>query len=205
LAGIAAYVKQVRPEVRIIGVNTVDSDSMYQSLLQGSLVDIQQAGLFSDGTSMRVCGQETLKVCQQYVDDMVLVTNDEICAAIKDSYEETRSILEPAGALGIAGLKKYLSQNPELKNGVFVAVSSGANMNFDRLHFVTERASVGQGKEMLASVLIPESPGSLKSLVEFISPRNITELSYRYQTPKHAHVFYGFEVQSVQEVFEFLL
>jgi threonine dehydratase len=200
LAGIAAFVKRVRPEVRIIGVNTFDSDSMRQSLINGTPTDIKTAGLFSDGTSIRIVGTECVKVCKHYVDDMVLVSNDEICAAIKDCFEETRSILEPAGALGIAGMKRYLSNNPGLKGGVFVCVASGANMNFDRLHFVTERASVGEGKETLLSVKLPEKPGSLKSLLVFLGPRNITELAYRYCDDKDAHVFCGFDVATPGEV-----
>jgi threonine dehydratase len=200
LAGIAAFVKRVRPEVRIIGVNTFDSDSMRQSLINGMPTDIKTAGLFSDGTSIRIVGTECVRVCKHYVDDMVLVSNDEICAAIKDCFEETRSILEPAGALGIAGMKKYLSNNPGLKGGVYVCVASGANMNFDRLHFVTERSSVGDGKETLLSVKLPEKPGSLKSLLHFLGPRNITELSYRYCDDKDAHVFCGFDVATPGEV-----
>lgn len=156
LAGIAAFIKRVRPEVKVIGVNTFESDSMYQSLHAGKPVLLERAGLFSDGTSVKLVGSECVKLCQQYLDDMVKVTNDELCAAIKDCYEENRGIIEPAGALGVAGLKKYLTENPGLRGGVFAAVTSGANMNFDRLRFVTERSSVGEGREALLSVLIPE-------------------------------------------------
>ena len=200
ISGIAAYVKRVRPEIKIIGVNTVDSDSMYQSLHKGSPIELAKAGLFSDGTSIKLVGSHCVKICKQYVDDMVKVNNDEICAAIKDTYEETRSILEPAGALGIAGMKKYLTLHPQLMGGVYCAVSSGANMSFDRLRFVAERASVGEGKEMLLSALIPEKPGSLLALHDQIFPRNITEMSYRYSDANEAHVFLGFHVSEPKEV-----
>lgn len=156
LSGIATYtcinpryIKRIRPSVRIIGVNSVDSDSMYQSLKAGKAVEIKLAGLFSDGTAVRRVGDECVRLCKQYVDDMVLVTNDEICAAIKDGFEESRSILEPAGALALAGLKRYILQNPGLRGGTYVAVTSGANMNFDRLRFVAERAKIGENREVL--------------------------------------------------------
>ncbi|KAJ3368164.1 hypothetical protein HDU91_000796 [Kappamyces sp. JEL0680] len=200
LAGISAFVKRVRPEVKIIGVNTEDSDSMFQSLTEGKPILLDKAGLFSDGTSVKLVGAECVRLCRQYVDDMVKINNDEICAAIKDCYDETRSILEPAGALGIAGMKKYLSCNPGLKNGVYVAVCSGANMNFDRLRFVTERSAIGEGKETLLSVLIPDVPGSLKKLHGSIYPRNITELSYRYSDSREAHIFIGFQIVDPAEV-----
>ncbi|KAJ3277208.1 hypothetical protein HDV01_000260 [Terramyces sp. JEL0728] len=201
ISGIAAYVKRVRPEVKIIGVNTIDSDSMYQSLLKGSAVEIKQAGLFSDGTSVRLVGSECARICKRSVDDMILVSNDEICAAIKDAFDDCRAVLEPAGALGIAGLKKYLIQYPELRGGVFVAVASGANMNFDRLRFVTERASMGQGKEALLSVVIPERSGALRDLHNVVTPRSVTELSYRYSTSKFAHIFLGFDTKTPDEAF----
>eukprot|EP00842_Homolaphlyctis_polyrhiza_P003804 jgi/Hompol1/4424/HPOL_003636-RA len=195
IAGIAAYVKRIRPEIRIIGVNTVDSDGMYQSLLKGAPVEIKEAGLFSDGTSVRLPGAECVRICRDTVDDMVLVTTDDICAAIKDTFDDTRSILEPAGALGVAGLKRYLHLHPTIKNGVFVAISSGANMNFDRLRFVAERAKLGEGKEALLSVLLPERPGALKLLHNTIFPKFITELSYRFSDPKQAHMLVAFEVK----------
>jgi threonine dehydratase len=200
LAGIAAFVKRVRPEVRIIGVNTVDSDSMFQSLLVRKPVQLEKAGFFSDGTSVKLVGAECVNICQQYVDDMVKVNNDEICAAIKDCYEESRSILEPAGALGLAGMKKYLMSNPGLKNGVYIGICSGANMNFDRLRFVAERAAVGDGREALLSVMIAEKPGTLKLLHDLVFPRNISELSYRYSDSKEAHIFLGFQITDPKEV-----
>ena len=204
IAGIAAYVKRIRPEVKIIGVNTTDSDSMYQSLLKGEQVEIKEAGLFADGTSVRLPGKECVRICKKYVDDVVLVSTDEICAAIKDAFDDTRSILEPAGALALAGLKRFLINNPQIKDGVFVATNSGANMNFDRLRFIAERAKLGEGREALLSVIIPEKPGSLKELYELISPRFVTELSYRYFDHEKAHVLVGLEVadraQDIREI-----
>ena len=176
----------------MIGVNTTTSDSMYQSLHAGQPVLLDKVGLFSDGTSVKQVGSECVRICKHFVDDMVKVSNDEICAAIKDVYEETRVIIEPAGALGVAGLKKYLIENPRLKGGVFAAITSGANMNFDRLRFIAERSSVGDGREALLSVLIPEVSKSMKTLYEAVYPRIITELSYRYSNKDEAHVFLGF-------------
>lgn len=200
LAGVGAFIKSVRPDVKIIGVNTVDSDSMFQSLVKGEQVELKSAGLFSDGTSIRIVGKECLRVCKGCVDDFVLVSNDEICAAIKNCYDESRSILEPAGALSIAGAKKYLSEN-QITDGVFVCVTSGANMNFDRLHFVTERSSVGEGRESLFSVLIPETPGSLRKLLDLLVPRLITEVAYRFSDTSKAHVFVGFDTKTTDDVF----
>lgn len=165
LAGIAAFVKRIRPEVKVIGVNTVDSDSMYKSLHAGHPVQLSEVGLFSDGTAVREVGQETFRLCKEFVDDFVLVPNDEICAAIKDTFEDTRSVLEPSGALAVAGCKRYLANNPSIKDGVFVAVASGANVNFDRLRFVAERAKLGDNKEALLSVLIPEYPGRYNNML----------------------------------------
>ncbi|KAI9202877.1 tryptophan synthase beta subunit-like PLP-dependent enzyme [Polychytrium aggregatum] len=199
LAGIAVYIKRIRPEVRVIGVNTIDSDSMYQSLNRSEPVEISSAGLFSDGTSVRLVGNETYRLCKMYVDDMILVSTDEICAAIKDTFEDTRSIVEPAGALGVAGVKKYIQSNPQIKDGVFVAVLSGANMNFDRLRFVAERARVGEGRETLLSVVLPERPGSFLELYSAIHPTPVTECSYRYNDPKTAHFYLALDVKSPSE------
>ncbi|KAJ3330437.1 hypothetical protein HDU76_005686 [Blyttiomyces sp. JEL0837] len=194
LAGIAAFVKRIRPEIKIIGVNPMDSTGMYESLQQGQPVELKEAGLFADGTAVRLVGKETHRLCQDYVDDFILVSNDEICAAIKDTFDDTRSIVEPAGALGVAGLKKYLQANPQLSNGVFVAVLSGANMNFDRLRFVAERSRLGDGREVLLSAIIPEKPGAFLALYNAIDPRPVTEVSYRYSDPELAHIYVAFEV-----------
>ncbi|KAI9173143.1 threonine deaminase [Blastocladiella emersonii ATCC 22665] len=194
LAGIAAYVKRIRPEVKVIGVNTIDSSGMHTSLAKGEHTPLKEVGLFADGSAVRVVGQETFRICNALVDDMVLVSTDEICAAIRDTFDDTRSIVEPAGALGVAGCKKFLQQNPHIKHGVFACVLSGANMNFDRLRFVAERARIGEGRETLLSVIIPEQPGSFWRLYSKIYPRNVTEFSYRYSDPFEAHIFIGFEV-----------
>ncbi|TPX42610.1 threonine ammonia-lyase [Synchytrium endobioticum] len=204
LAGIAAFVKRIRPEVRIIGVNTVDSDSMTQSLIKGYPVELKETGLFADGTSVRLVGKETFRICQEFVDDMISVTNDEICAAIRNCFEDTRAILEPAGAQALAGCEKYIHENSEIKDGVFVVVVSGANMNFDRLRFVAERAKLGDGKEMLISAIIPERPGSFLKLFNCVYPRTITEFSYRYNDPERAHIYMSFEVSNKSELPEVL-
>ncbi|KAI8915309.1 tryptophan synthase beta subunit-like PLP-dependent enzyme [Powellomyces hirtus] len=196
LSGIGAFVKQIRPDIRLIGVNASDSDGMYQSLSQGQVVELPVAGLFADGTSVRRVGTENHRLCAKYVDDFVLVSNDEICAAIKDAFDDTRSILEPAGALGLAGCKRFLAANPQMKEGVFVCVTSGANMNFDRLRFVAERARLGEGKEALLSCIIPEKPGSLKALYNLIYPRFVTEFSYRYSDSASAHIYTAFDVSN---------
>jgi threonine dehydratase len=160
LAGIAAFMKRVQPSVKIIGVNTVDSSSMAVSLERGLRTALPTVGLFSDGTAVREIGAETYRICNDLVDDMVLVTVDEICAAIKDVFDDTRSILEPSGALGVAGIKKFLQdRGKHLCGGTFVAVTSGANMNFDRLRFVAERSRIGEGRECLLSCRVEEKPG----------------------------------------------
>ncbi|KAJ3004576.1 UNVERIFIED_CONTAM: hypothetical protein HDU68_004994, partial [Siphonaria sp. JEL0065] len=193
LAGIATFVKRIRPDVKIIGVNARDSDGMYQSLRKGEPVEIPTAGLFADGTSVRLCGVENFRLCRSFVDDFVLVSTDEICAAIKDTFDDTRSIIEPAGALAVAGVKKFLAQNSNFKDAVFVAVVSGANMNFDRLRFVAERSRLGDGKEVLFSVKIPERPGSFLDLYSAIDPKPVTEFSYRYSDAAVARVFVAVE------------
>ncbi|KAJ1341631.1 threonine ammonia-lyase, biosynthetic [Batrachochytrium salamandrivorans] len=197
IAGIAAYVKRIRPEVQIIGVNTHDSDSMFKSLCAGKQTEIKEAGSFADGTSIRLPGAECVRLCKELVDNMVLVSNDEICAAIKDTFDDTRSILEPAGAQSLAGLKRFLADNPHIRDGVFVAVNTGANMNFDRLRFVAERTKIGQGTEALM-VLIPETPGSLVRLHNLLSPRFVTELAYRFSNPDSAQVMIAFDVLDQQ-------
>ncbi|KAI3634469.1 hypothetical protein MIR68_007380 [Amoeboaphelidium protococcarum] len=195
LAGIAAYVKRVQPNVRIIGVNTMDSAGLTQSLINGKLTVMDKVGLFSDGTAVRQVGQETFRICHNLVDDMILVSTDEICAAIKDVFDDTRSILEPSGALSVAGVKKFLAERGSgIKNGVFVAATSGANMNFDRLRFVCERSRIGEGKECLLSVKVEERPGSFMKLYELIYPRSVTELSYRFSDEKEAHIYIAFEL-----------
>ncbi|KAJ3370941.1 hypothetical protein GGF31_003671 [Allomyces arbusculus] len=196
LAGIAAYVKRIRPEVKVIGVNTVDSNGMFESIQHGEQVALKEVGLFSDGSAVRVVGKETFRLCNALVDDMVLVNTDEICAAIKDVFTDTRSIVEPAGALSVAGCKKFLAQNPHIQDGVFACVLSGANMNFDRLRFVAERSRLGEGAEAMLSVIIPEQPGAFWRLYSAIYPRNVTSFAYRFKDTHEAHIFIAFEVSN---------
>ncbi|KAJ3084781.1 threonine ammonia-lyase [Rhizoclosmatium globosum] len=193
-AGIASYVKRVAPHIKIIGVETYDSDAMTKSIKAGKRVLLDEVGLFADGAAVRLVGEETFRICKDLVDEMVLVTTDEICAAIKDIFEDTRSIVEPAGALGMAGMKRYIAEN-KLEGKTFIAICSGANMNFDRLRFVADRADFGEQKEALISVTIPEKPGSFMSLYRAIHPRNVTEFSYRYGNSEKATVILSLRVE----------
>ena len=192
IAGIGAYVKRMAPHVKIIGVEAYDANAMVQSLKKGERVVLKDVGLFADGAAVKTVGEETFRLCREVVDEVIEVTTDEICAAIKDMYDDTRSGLEPAGALSIAGLKKYVAQNPsEDTNRTLIAVTSGANMNFDRLRFVAERATLGEGKEALLAVSIPEKPGSFAELISAVMPHAVTEFSYRYATPEIANILIG--------------
>jgi threonine dehydratase len=192
IAGTGVYIKRIAPHVRVIGVETYDANAMVQSLQKGSRVVLSDVGLFADGAAVKTVGEETFRLCQEVVDDVIQVTTDETCAAIKDVFEDTRSIVEPAGALALAGLKRYVLQtpSPNPKRGL-VAITSGANMNFDRLRFVAERAAIGEKKEALLSVTIPERPGSFASLVKALNPLAVTEFSYRYSGPESANVLVG--------------
>ncbi len=198
IAGVAAYVKQVRPEIRVIGVQTTDSDAMKRSLAAGRRIELSEVGLFSDGTAVKKVGEETFRLCRQYVDDIILVDTDELCAAIKDVFEDTRTTLEPAGALAIAGAKAYVERE-RLRNESLVAIACGANMNFDRLRFVAERAEVGEHREAVFAVTIPEERGSFRRFCETVGPRNVTEFNYRIADSRKAHVFVGIQTQSPGE------
>lgn len=198
IAGVAAYVKRLRPDIKVIGVEAVDADAMAQSLAKGKRVKLDQVGLFADGAAVKYVGEETFRLCREYVDEMVLVDTDAICAAIKDVFEDTRSILEPAGALAVAGAKAY-AQRHKLKDKTLVAVASGANMNFDRLRFVAERAELGEQREAVLAVTIPETPGSFRKFCTLLGKRSITEFNYRYSDAKQAHVFVGVQVASRSE------
>ncbi|KIK99410.1 hypothetical protein PAXRUDRAFT_8883 [Paxillus rubicundulus Ve08.2h10] len=198
VAGIAEYVKRIgSPKTKIYGAETVDADAMYQSLKKGERVTLSEVGPFSDGTAVRLVGEEPFRICQRLLDQVTLVDNDELCAAIKDIFEETRSITEPAGAQALAGLKHHIITNKLIgAQQKFVAVVSGANMNFDRLRFVAERAELGEGREALLSVEVPETPGSFFSLHSVIYPRAVTEFIYRYNSPEVAHIFLSFKLES---------
>ena len=198
IAGVAAYIKRLRPGTRVIGVEAMDADAMDRSLKAGKRVRLESVGLFADGAAVKYVGQETFRLCQEYVDEMVLVDTDAICAAIKDVFEDTRSILEPAGALAVAGAKEWARRN-KLHGNTLVAVASGANMNFDRLRFVAERAEVGEQREAVLAVTLPEKPGAYKKFVALIGNRNITEFNYRYHDAGEAHVFVGMQVANRAE------
>jgi threonine dehydratase len=197
IAGIGIYVKRIAPHVKIIGVEANDASAMAQSLIKGERVSLLEVGLFADGAAVKTVGEETFRVCMEVVDEIILVSTDETCAAIKDVFEDTRSIVEPAGALALAGLKKYVAANPSPDpKRELVAIASGANMNFDRLRFVADRAALGEKKEALLSVAIPEHPGSFAQLVELVAPQSVTEFSYRYSQSSQqlAHIMMGISV-----------
>jgi threonine dehydratase len=198
IAGIAAYVKRLRPEIRIIGVEPSDADAMYRSLKAGHRVRLAQVGLFCDGVAVKQVGEETFRLCRELVDEVLLVDTDAVCAAIKDVFEDTRSILEPAGALGVAGIKQYVARE-RIRNRTLVAIACGANMNFDRLRFVAESAELGEQREAILAVTIPERPGSFKKFCALLGPRSITEFNYRYADAREAHVFAGVQVHDRKE------
>ena len=193
IGGIAVFVKSLWPDVQIIGVEPHDAAAMTLSLEAGERIRLPQVGLFADGVAVREVGEHTFELAQKYVDDIVTVSTDEICAAIKDVFEDTRSILEPAGALAIAGLKADVSRR-SLQNQNLVAVACCANINFARLRFVAERAELGEEREAMLAVEIPERPGSLRSLCELLADRSLTEFSYRMRAGDQAHIFMGIQV-----------
>ncbi|CAN5221418.1 threonine ammonia-lyase, biosynthetic [soil metagenome] len=203
IAGIAAYVKAVRPDIKVIGVQTTDSDAMARSLKAGRRVTLPDVGLFADGTAVKLAGEETFRLVRKYVDDIIVVDTDAVCAAIKDVFQDTRSILEPSGALSIAGAKAYverasLSKKP-IKNETLITIASGANMNFDRLRFVAERSEIGEMREAVLAVTIPEERGSFKRFCQLIGPRNVTEFIYRISDANAAHVFVGIQIAGRDE------
>ena len=194
IAGIAAYVKAVRPAVRVIGVQAADSAAMVRSLEAGRRVVLRDVGLFADGTAVRQVGSETFRLCRQLVDDTVVVDADEISAAIKDVFTDTRSILEPSGALAVAGLKRWAAATSSRAGSTLVAVASGANMNFDRLRFVAERAEVGEAREAVLAVTIPEERGSFRHFCDLLDGSSVTEFNYRIADGDAAHIFVGVQI-----------
>lgn len=199
IAGIGSYIKRIAPHVKIIGVETYDADAMRRSLEAGERVCLKEVGLFADGAAVKIPGAETFRLAQKVVDDVVLCNTDEIAAAIKDVFEETRAVVEPSGALTVAGAKKYLSKVDGAEDDAYVAILSGANMNFSRLGFVTERAQLGEGTEVFSIVTIPERPGSFLELIKAVVPRAVTEFSYRISQDVYEHgrasVYMSFSVK----------
>jgi threonine dehydratase len=197
ISGIAAYVKRVRPGVRIIGVEPVDAAAMAKSLKAGRRVTLDHVGLFADGVAVKEVGKETFRLCRALVDDVVLVDTDEMCAAIKDVFEDTRVVLEPAGALAVAGAKAWVERQKgkrRVRGKTLVAIASGANTNFDRLRFIAEEAELGEHREAVLAVTIPERPGSFKKFCAKLGGSNITEFNYRIADSREAHIFVGIEV-----------
>jgi threonine dehydratase len=194
ISGIAVYVKSLFPDVRIIGVEPEDSAAMQASLAAGKPVRLDHVGIFADGVAVRRVGDETFRLCQQYVDEVITVDTDHVCAAIQDIFEETRSIVEPAGGLAVAGAKKYIAIN-KVSDQDLVTICCGANVNFDRLRHIAERAAIGEEKEMLLAVQIPEEPGSFRHFCEALGRRSVTEFNYRYSDAAKAHIFVGVELR----------
>ena len=193
IAGIATCIKLQNPSIRIIGVEPDDSAAMRDSLDAGEPVSLDHVGIFADGVAVRRVGDETFRLCQKYVDEVITVDTDQCCAAIRDIFEDTRSIVEPAGGLAVAGAKKYVTEN-ELSGKTLVTISCGANVNFDRLRHIAERAAVGDQTEMLLAAEIPEEPGSFRRFCESLGRRGITEFNYRYADSKRAHIFVGVQL-----------
>jgi len=198
ISGIASYVKRLRPHIKVIGVEPVDADAMYRSLKAGRRVRLDHVGLFADGVAVKQVGTETFRLCRELVDEVVLVDTGAICAAIKGVFEDSRAVLEPAGALAIAGAKAWVEKKG-VRGKTLVAVASGANINFDRLRFVAEEAELGEKREAVLAVTIPEKPGSFRKFCTLLGPRNVTEFNYRYADSREAHVFVGVQVHDREE------
>ena len=198
IAGISIYIKKVWPDVKIIGVEPEDADAMSKSLKESKIIELSSVGQFADGVAVKKVGEKTFKIGMKHIDKMITVNTDEICAAIKDVFEDTRSILEPAGALSIAGMKKDISES-KYKNKNMIAIACGANMNFERLRFVAERAELGEYKEAMLAVEIPEKAGSLIQFCNLLKKRNLTEFSYRMSTSTNAQIFIGLEVNGLND------
>ena len=198
IAGVAAAVKSLRPEIKVIGVEPDEAPCMYEALKRGRRVTLKQVGIFADGVAVRQAGKEPFRIARKYVDDIIVVSTDAICAAMKDIFDDCRAIVEPAGALAIAGMKKYVEETG-VQGKNLVAINSGANINFDRLRHVSERAQIGEQREALLAVTIPEQPGSFRKFCRAIGKRGITEFNYRYANAQQAHVFAGVQLQHGDE------
>jgi threonine dehydratase len=198
ISGIAAYVKAINPKVRIVGVEPVDAAAMAKSLKAGRRIRLDHVGLFADGVAVKEVGRETFRLCRALVDEMVLADTDEMCAAIKDVFEDTRVVLEPAGALAVAGAKAWVEKHAAKKK-TLVAIASGANTNFDRLRFIAEEAELGEHREAILAVTIPERPGSFRTFCRLLGARNVTEFNYRIADSKEAHIFVGIETAGREE------
>jgi threonine dehydratase len=198
ISGIASYIKKINPGIRIVGVEPVDADAMTRSLKKNRRIKLEHVGLFADGVAVKEVGRETFRLCRQLVDEMVLVDTDAMCAAIKDVFEDTRVVLEPAGALAIAGAKAWVEKH-SFKNKTLIAIASGANTNFDRLRFIAEEAELGEQREAVLAVTIPEKPGSFRRFCATLGGKNITEFNYRIADSKEAHIFVGVAVEGRAE------
>jgi threonine dehydratase len=198
IAGIGAYAKYLYPRVKIIGVEPEDAAAMHESLKQRQRVTLDRVGIFADGVAVRRVGEETFRLAREHVDEVLLVNTDQVCAAIQDIFEDTRAIVEPAGALAVAGIKRYVARE-NLTDETLVAVNSGANMNFDRLRHVAERSDLGGQREALMAVEIPEQPGSFLKFCELLGPRSVTEFNYRYESSERAQIFVGFSLSQGKE------
>jgi threonine dehydratase len=195
IAGVGAYIKARRPDIKVIGVEPFEADAMYQSVLAGRRVRLDHVGIFADGVAVREVGERTFPIVQRTVDEIVRVGNDEVCAAIKDIFDDTRTVTEPAGALSVAGLKRWVARDREQADGL-VAILSGANMNFDRLRFVAERAELGEAREALLAVTIPEQAGAFREFCAALGRRVVTEFNYRLSDRDQAHIFVGIATES---------
>ncbi len=193
-AGVAAIIRFLRPETRVVGVEPEDAASMKAAIEAGERVILNRVGLFADGVAVRQVGEETFRLCRELLDEVITVDTDAICAAMKDIFDDTRAVAEPAGALALAGLKAYAERGPS-GTGALIAINSGANLNFDRLRHVAERAEIGEGREALIAVTIPERPGSYRRFIQLLGNRSVTEFNYRYADTQAAHIFVGVELR----------
>ncbi|MBZ9750004.1 threonine ammonia-lyase, biosynthetic [Deinococcus sp. HMF7604] len=198
IAGVAGVLKALRPDIRVVGVEPEDSDAMFQSVQAGERVRLEQVGIFVDGVAVKQVGAYTFDLARRYVDDWVRVTTDEVCAAIKDVFDDTRAVMEPAGALAVAGLKRYAAEQ-ELRNETLVALTCGANVNFDRLRHVAERAEIGEQREAIFAVTIPERPGAFRAFIEVVGARAVTEFNYRFAPRAQAQIFVGVQLAQPSE------